>query len=418
MFSQAAVRYEENRRSHCLDLNQQLFRSALDTITLFSQIVLDIEQTKVRWKAEKSINLLQLLRKFRSKQATDHRDKVYALLGLITDWGSAEPIVPDYTLSVETVYKKTVLKLIEVTQSTSVLCGNLRKRPRHALPSWVPDWSAPFIPYESDRLNRFVLYNAASSEPSALRLHGTDLMETKAAMVDSIAVTGDFLAQIGIHDAIKVLGQWADLAGIKKTPDEPYVGGGTRLNAFWRTLCADTLYLESPVPGTDDVSLDQSYRRSTDEDSDSYTNWQLWLKCFARDTGFYGLIRKFELPKRKMEEGISAVHYAIVSATALRRFFITQKGYMGLGPEGLLPGDSIHVIAGERVPFVLRKRTEHSACRFEKCQPLVGRGFKRVGFWERCGQSHKSHLLVGDCFVMGIMDGEFAGGKYGDVYLR
>lgn len=63
-----------------------------------------------------------------------------------------------------------------------------------------------------------------------------------------------------------------------------------------------------------------------------------------------------------------------------RKFFITNKGYLGLGPKTAEPGDRIAIIYGSGVPFILRK----SAAK-------LGRPT-----WE----------IIGECYVHGIMDGE------------
>lgn len=58
--------------------------------------------------------------------------------------------------------------------------------------------------------------------------------------------------------------------------------------------------------------------------------------------------------------------------------FITERGYIGLGPRYLQPGDALCILFGARVPHVLRPRTE--------------------------GQ--RGYLFVGEAYVHGIMDGE------------
>ncbi|KAK5079469.1 hypothetical protein LTR70_009424 [Exophiala xenobiotica] len=59
-----------------------------------------------------------------------------------------------------------------------------------------------------------------------------------------------------------------------------------------------------------------------------------------------------------------------------RSFFVTRKGYFGLGPLILQPGDECHIFKGARVPFILR-RTD--------------------------GEFYK---LLGEAYVHGIMNGE------------
>jgi hypothetical protein len=63
-----------------------------------------------------------------------------------------------------------------------------------------------------------------------------------------------------------------------------------------------------------------------------------------------------------------------------RRFFITKKGYFGLGPQKSEPGDRIAVLFGSGVPFVLRKCPSRSGTRA----------------WR----------IIGECYVHGIMQGE------------
>ena len=57
------------------------------------------------------------------------------------------------------------------------------------------------------------------------------------------------------------------------------------------------------------------------------------------------------------------------------RMFSTGKGYIGLGPKGVRKDDEICVLFGSDVPFVLRRIGQH-------------------------------HAVVGQCFVLGLMDGE------------
>jgi hypothetical protein len=66
---------------------------------------------------------------------------------------------------------------------------------------------------------------------------------------------------------------------------------------------------------------------------------------------------------------------AVGAASQHRTFFITKSGYMGIGPMPLEVGDTICVVLGCKVPLLLRKYEDH-------------------------------YILVGECFVWGLMDGE------------
>jgi hypothetical protein len=61
----------------------------------------------------------------------------------------------------------------------------------------------------------------------------------------------------------------------------------------------------------------------------------------------------------------------------MRKFFVTEKRNMCLGPGATIPGDIVCVLFGGSKPYVLRPipHTDH-------------------------------HLFVGECYVHGLMDGE------------
>lgn len=61
--------------------------------------------------------------------------------------------------------------------------------------------------------------------------------------------------------------------------------------------------------------------------------------------------------------------------TMKRRLFVTDRGYMGFGPQSIASGDAIFVFPGCSVPLILRKIDEH-------------------------------YVHQGECFVLGLMDGE------------
>lgn len=89
-------------------------------------------------------NLLDVLARFQQNAATDPRDCVYGILGLVTD---QHGIVVDYTKSAAQVFTDTAVSLINALQNLDILCqtawmARSRSKNPHELPSWVPDFSA------------------------------------------------------------------------------------------------------------------------------------------------------------------------------------------------------------------------------------------------------------------------------------
>ncbi|KAL2291459.1 hypothetical protein FJTKL_12855 [Diaporthe vaccinii] len=85
---------------------------------------------------------LYLFWRWRFRQATDPRDKIYALLGMRRD--VRLPSVPscDYTVDVRTLFRRVTVDLIELCNDLNPLIGR-RGEPSNLAdePSWVVDWS-------------------------------------------------------------------------------------------------------------------------------------------------------------------------------------------------------------------------------------------------------------------------------------
>ena len=97
-----------------------------DPLVEFSRTVLQIETTRAEWMSARPATLLSLLRTFRSRESTDSRDKVFALLGLVKAWERSDPMIPDYARSTAEVLWMTTVKIIVSTQSLSVLEGTIQ----------------------------------------------------------------------------------------------------------------------------------------------------------------------------------------------------------------------------------------------------------------------------------------------------
>ncbi|KAK4224280.1 hypothetical protein QBC38DRAFT_24761 [Podospora fimiseda] len=85
-------------------------------------------------------NLLDLLDYARDSQATDPRDKVFELFGLIS-CAPALGLIADYNAGVEQAYLDAALLIAETRGLGNLLVRALGPRQQKGLPLWVPDWS-------------------------------------------------------------------------------------------------------------------------------------------------------------------------------------------------------------------------------------------------------------------------------------
>jgi len=417
MFAEAATHFARERHSLCLDLAGTF--QGYDILTRFSNSVLQIRDTRRHHQAiEKKVTLLSLLWRFRPLEASDKRDKVFALLGLTTDWQGMEPLRPDYSVDVGNVFVQTATRNIQRSASLSVLSGDLdatlgRKRLTD-IPSWVMDWALPCLPLEIERVETQKMYNACGGRTGEVSLHlPYNILHVHGVHVDDVIIVGDVSRHTQISDTCAVIRQWNLEAMAFEDRRGKYPSGGTYSDAFWRTLVGDLVQTASIASLSD--GRETAYRKATADDAEAFRAWRMWSRCISRDT----IGRTASFTQRDLDEGISSIHYALKTATASRRFFITRSGYMGVGPKTTQPGDKLYVLENSDVPFLVRPHSMKN-CGGWPAIPLIEPAGGRRGLPDRCYDAHSCHRLVGDCFSYGLMDGEGferPGRKVGALYI-
>ena len=165
MFVDAALSYSRLNLATFFFPNE--FKSV---VSWFSRSVLDLFRMQELWLHNQEMTILPLLKRFSGRKATDDRDKIYALLTLVSD--KSLRIVPDYSLPIAQVFQNTALSIIANTKSLHVLAGDIGRKDRQDLPSWCPDWSAPYDDFDRRRADRSVIYNASCGSIIIKPKHG------------------------------------------------------------------------------------------------------------------------------------------------------------------------------------------------------------------------------------------------------
>ncbi|KAK2740289.1 hypothetical protein FQN57_006169 [Myotisia sp. PD_48] len=88
----------------------------------------------------------------------------------------------------------------------------------------------------------------------------------------------------------------------------------------------------------------------------------------------------------------SGFHYTLRAKIGRRRLFVTDKRFLGLGPWGMKPGDSVWVLPGAGGAFILRKCDDTEA-----------------------KEEAPSYKFIGEAYVYGIMNGEAANGREAEL---
>jgi hypothetical protein len=336
---------------------------------------------------QEQLSLHVALRFFYNRLASDPRDKVYALLGLLSS--SERLLEADYTLSAAAVYEEVAIAILNREKGLSVLididelAGDVPDTP-----SWAPDWTTSTV----FGLNIWDFYKAAGSTPTLARRCSPHTLKLQGLIVDNVTAVvpnryeeGEDAEDDELLEAYRQLVSWETLADVKANPDAPYPSGGTRREAFWQTILMGVnaarmrrLTVSSPaILGAND---------DDDGDDISYGNWRAWLETYAQTPQ---ALRPAFLAAASRIPGIRAFSDVVVMHPAARWFFVTEEGYMGLGPWDMEDGDVLVILAGGKMPFVLRELNKDC---------------------DVCNEDQWCYRLMGFAYAHGVMDGEMVSG--------
>ncbi|KAL5329271.1 hypothetical protein ACEPPN_002782 [Leptodophora sp. 'Broadleaf-Isolate-01'] len=339
--------------------------------------------------------LQYMIQEIRRYQASNMKDKIYAVLGLVKGFlppGSLEHITPDYSLPLEDIYTSVTMSiLIELPILSSL--GRV-----------------PLI-----HLGNHTCFNASRIDPAtpAPRRFLGHKLELRGRPVDSVL---DF--SIPLNDmrstcyVISCIDMCLKLSKIYRT-------GQDRLEVIWRTLIADTTErppIRHPAPAEysdhfhdwmltlmvrwfvdweHQTKSHQSHMDTLERLSDSSSfaalptraeledSFKLALKgtesiifdplCGrpSREEARNKILQQFVSPHVRSSQGFYLFDRAAKDVRSNRRLFRTREGYVGLAPDNVEYGDKLYILDGARVPFLLR-----------------------------------GNRLVGEAYVHGIMHGE------------
>lgn len=310
------------------------------------------------------LQLLTVLHELHQLSATDLRDKVYAALGMAT---GLEPgaFRVDYSLPVHEVFTDVPRYFLTHGHDLGWLgyCHLLDKEAVVAgLPSWVPDWT--HTEYIATRMPA-TMHDAEGRTVAVYQASG--------GMVNPASTS----EPLGIIDGGKLVVQGTQVGLIKSTLESPDAAGDeparnlrdTTVEKSWAPTNPEELYL--PTQET----MGTAYLRTIVGDVKTKGNKAMyrgfamdWLLLDSHDSG-------------DTSDYSSAIHSLIEylgplkAMTSHRRFATLDTGYMGLVPRQAQVGDAVYILKGGHVLYVLRR-------------------------------NGNSYILVGECYVHGLMDGE------------
>ena len=367
----------------CKDIFATIPLEERKLFAFFETKVKDIEYIRQRRSTGTRLKLEWLLPHFFSRRATDPRDKVYALLSLV-DPAQAELIKPDYDKPAQDLYEELTIHFLNSNRDFNLLVGEGTRNPE--LPSWIIDWGRVYDPdlWEWDRERQWMYdhYSSGKGQEFYAELVQKSKLKVNAMLVDKIAEVGPLMDSMYLGDVSCM--SFEDILYIRNAVCSPLLTSEEReewMEKYWRTICGDL------ICKADESDWGITMSRVKADDRLIFERW--------REEQNLAVEEIFDSTKEK--DDIDRFQYSVAGATRNRRFFITDHGYLGLGPSQMQAGDDIYVICGSRVPFVFRRSLEAETNYAIHAQDVKGIS------------SDKTFRLLGDCFVYGFMDGEIFG---------
>jgi hypothetical protein len=227
----------------------------------------------------------------------DPRDKIYGLLGLASQ-RVAGAIHPQYALPVETVYRESILLLLDQTQRLDALqYGNWNADQEQQIPSWIPDWSRL-----ADRVsvsNRALPLLPSGISCARARYVPPNILEVAGIHCSTINVVHDPIWNEAVQIA-DVMQRWEP----ENLQTASYVTGESLLDAFASAIACDRLRDRYPTVG-------------------SYSTLQEWKEYISKASEMLSGEQKSNIPLQHLRG---------------QAFINTAEGYFGLSTPNAKPG--------------------------------------------------------------------------------
>jgi hypothetical protein len=361
-------------------------------------------------------------------ETSDPRDKIYSLLSL-ADINELSLYDPRYDISVCDAYTLATLATIKDTNDLSILATTSRRSPDPELPSWVSDWRKPPI---TAKIYVPKIYNVNHNILpflNQLEITLSPEIQLGGACVDQLSGIYS-LAGLGRH--LKGEGRWDFTMSLSSFLGDINLGFDypiTRENmmmALFRTLNVDIGFLSNreelsskhlvfpwhhlgaPEPVVDRINkrdttrhlfsnfvkrlvsvIPQRIRHAKEAASYNVAIRKVYKKLPLNSTGLAAttlhstLLRYLPVGKSYHKDEIILHNISNEAARRIaihicnRSFFVTKRGYIGIGPNTMKSGDIVCTLFGSTVPFILR-----------------------------AVEGSEKFRLLGESYVHGIMDGE------------
>lgn len=323
-------------------------------------------------KDEQLPDFLEILLMGRNYGASDPRDHVFALLGHPSAHIDGSPMTrADYAMPLSHVLTQLTFQLCVESESLRPLSAVHHDKLclSNSFPSWVPALHKASLvgPFGVDEKSYYAA-DSAIEDVDMFRRISDGVLTVRGLVFDIVSSFSSPSFPDGtVSTELERMQAFREAFALSQSQVQVAYETGKRLEAFGLTMTAG---LFESSAAEDRI---EQYRANFS----AYFIKFYEMQKNTRRKGALGLDTKLVADIK--EEAMNGKEYIFTrDANATwsgRKFFCTGRGFFGLGPKVLRKNDICCVLFGARVPFILRKRGDH-------------------------------YLLVGECYIHGIMRGE------------
>jgi hypothetical protein len=321
------------------------------------------------WQNHRSGKLMKLgellFATFGHFEASDPRDKVFALIGLL-EKNRHEDLI-DYHLTTKEVFTKTMTQCLLEDGTPYPLLSLVGSLPsgetRETIPSWVPDFSC----HRHFRLSfsSFSTFSAAGHSPPVVCVIG-DTLSLVGIIVDEVRQTLDCSTSYFESDWT-VFRKWYGKCRSLMDQESICYDEESPDNTWWRVMVCD---LHSTWNGAKSSWMEDAFtwNRASVGFNAQYLEEEICAPCWE-DQATYS--SNLVVQERQLQ-----YQDILLRTSASWNFCTTDRGKIGWIPCNAQTEDKICIFSGSRAPFIIRKRED--GC----------------------------YSLIGDAYIHGIMHGE------------
>lgn len=311
-------------------------------------------------KSMQTVSLLEVLQWAKALHLYDPRDRIYAFMELSNEPGYTVAIQPNYEIHHLEVYWQFAIQHIQSTASAHILSHALYTTNTTVVekPSWVPRWDQKgcYIPTRAAIVDDLTSRDGSICVPTLI---DDRTLRVRGAVLDTVIYTSSILYEHST-DKQTIMELWKVVKEISE--NSPYKSSA-KLDILLEALCVGRnagevskwyedrrsfmfdiqLELEGPVSG-ETIRTDYS-----DENHVGVPNPHTLdsSECSSQSSNDMNFQRD------------GHICLEIVGCFSnVTRFFVTERGYMGLAPTVIEEGDTCGIIFGCTTPFILRSATQ------------------------------------------------------------